>query len=114
MPTARHPHVAALLSRAIGFSACGLAASTLQHALSARTVDSWGGLVLWALVLALAAASLGFVLRAIAPATVPPVLTDALGGWAIVGYVRALQLSQDAPESALTPDERAKLGGTTP
>jgi len=34
--------------------------------------------------------------------------------WAIVGYIRALQLSQDAPESALTPEERAKLGGATP
>jgi cytochrome c5 len=34
--------------------------------------------------------------------------------WAIVGYVRALQLSQDAPASALTGDERAKLGGTQP
>ena len=34
--------------------------------------------------------------------------------WAIVGYVRALQLSQDAPESLLTPEERAKLGGAAP
>jgi len=34
--------------------------------------------------------------------------------WAIVGYMRALQLSQDAPESALTPEERAKLGGAVP
>ena len=30
--------------------------------------------------------------------------------WAIAAYIRALQLSQDAPVAALSPDERAKLG----
>jgi cytochrome c5 len=34
--------------------------------------------------------------------------------WGIVGYVRALQLSQDAPVSLLTPEERVKLGGAQP
>ncbi|HLK25396.1 MAG TPA: cytochrome c [Caulobacteraceae bacterium] len=31
--------------------------------------------------------------------------------WAIAAYIRALQLSQAAPVSTLTPDEQAKLGG---
>jgi Cytochrome C oxidase, cbb3-type, subunit III len=31
--------------------------------------------------------------------------------WAIVAYVRALQLSQNAPASALTAQERSQLGG---
>ncbi|HWP65864.1 MAG TPA: cytochrome c [Candidatus Limnocylindria bacterium] len=31
--------------------------------------------------------------------------------WAIVGYVRALQLSQNAPASLLTAEERARLAG---
>jgi mono/diheme cytochrome c family protein len=31
--------------------------------------------------------------------------------WAIAAYIRALQLSQDAPVGALTDAERAKLGG---
>ncbi|MDW6023547.1 cytochrome c [Mesorhizobium sp. BAC0120] len=30
--------------------------------------------------------------------------------WAIAAYIRALQLSQDPPVAALSPDERAKLG----
>jgi hypothetical protein len=29
--------------------------------------------------------------------------------WAIAAYIRALQLSQDAPVAALSPDERANL-----
>jgi cytochrome c5 len=33
----------------------------------------------------------------------------AVDRWAIVGYVRALQLSQDAPVELLSPDERARL-----
>jgi mono/diheme cytochrome c family protein len=31
--------------------------------------------------------------------------------WAIAAYIRALQLSQDAPAAALTDAERARLGG---
>jgi len=31
--------------------------------------------------------------------------------WAIAAYIRALQLSQDAPAASLTDDERAKLDG---
>jgi hypothetical protein len=31
--------------------------------------------------------------------------------WAIAAYIRALQLSQNAPVAALTDAERAKLGG---
>jgi mono/diheme cytochrome c family protein len=34
--------------------------------------------------------------------------------WAIVAYVRALQLSQDAPASLLSPEERARLSGAVP
>jgi mono/diheme cytochrome c family protein len=34
--------------------------------------------------------------------------------WAIVAYVRALQLSQDAPLSVLSPEERARLEGGAP
>jgi mono/diheme cytochrome c family protein len=30
--------------------------------------------------------------------------------WAIAAYIRALQLSQDAPVATLSPDERTKLG----
>jgi mono/diheme cytochrome c family protein len=30
--------------------------------------------------------------------------------WAIAAYIRALQLSQDAPVATLSPEERAKLG----
>jgi hypothetical protein len=29
--------------------------------------------------------------------------------WAIIAYVRALQLSQNVPAAQLTPDQRAKL-----
>ncbi|MCS0493992.1 cytochrome c [Ancylobacter sp. MQZ15Z-1] len=31
--------------------------------------------------------------------------------WAIAAYIRALQLSQNAPLASLTPDERRRLGG---
>ena len=36
--------------------------------------------------------------------------------WAIIAYIRALQLSQNVPAATLTPEERAKLdaGGTQP
>ncbi len=33
--------------------------------------------------------------------------------WAIIAYIRALQRSQDAPVALLTPQERARLAGTT-
>ncbi len=31
--------------------------------------------------------------------------------WAVVAYLRALQLSQDAPATSLSPDDRAHLQG---
>ena len=34
--------------------------------------------------------------------------------WAIVGYLRALQLSQNVPVSTLSPDARARLDQGTP
>jgi mono/diheme cytochrome c family protein len=34
--------------------------------------------------------------------------------WAIAAYIRALQLSQNAPAAALSPGERAKLAGGAP
>jgi mono/diheme cytochrome c family protein len=30
--------------------------------------------------------------------------------WAIIAYVRALQLSQNVPAAQLTPDQRAQIG----
>ncbi len=33
--------------------------------------------------------------------------------WAVVAYLRALQLSQDAPAASLSPDDRAHLQGLT-
>ena len=32
--------------------------------------------------------------------------------WAVVAYVRALQLSQDAPVAGLPPEDRARLEAT--
>ncbi|HJY86184.1 MAG TPA: c-type cytochrome [Candidatus Acidoferrales bacterium] len=34
--------------------------------------------------------------------------------WAIIGYIRALQLSQHAPARELPPEDRARLGGGDP
>ena len=34
--------------------------------------------------------------------------------WAIVAYIRALQLSQRAPATSLDADDRARLAGTGP
>ena len=34
--------------------------------------------------------------------------------WAIVAYIRALQLSQHAPRSSLNAHDRARLDGTLP
>lgn len=32
--------------------------------------------------------------------------------WAVIAYIRALQMSQDAPVAALPPDDRTKLAGS--
>ena len=73
-------------SRLVGLAVCGLAGSALQHTAAGKGVDSYVGIVVWALILMLAAGSLAVGIRAALPSRIPSLFTDALAAWIVVTY----------------------------